>query len=94
MWQKLLQFGRELLALKKQTEANTAEIKEIRQDIRDLTEAVRQLTNTIQQDRTNNAHQQEIMVEKLKNALLQFENNLLKGKYPNILDNSEEDNQK
>ena len=41
MWQKILQFSKELLALKQQTEANTFEIKEIRQDIRDLTEAVR-----------------------------------------------------
>lgn len=52
MWQKILQFSKELLALKRQTEANTSEIKEIRQDIRDLTEAVRQLANAIQQDRT------------------------------------------
>ena len=94
MWQKLLQFGKELLALKKQTEANTSEIKEIRQDIRDLTEAVRQLANAMQQDRANNTHQQEIMVERLKNTLLQFENNLLKGKYPNILDPNEDKEQK
>jgi predicted nucleic acid-binding Zn-ribbon protein len=91
MWQKLLQFSKELLALKGQTEANTSDIKEIKQDIKALTEAVRQLANAIQQDRTNNAHQQEIMVERLKNTLLKFENNLLKGKYPTTLDRSQED---
>ena len=89
MWQKILQFSKELLSLKQQTEANTSEIKEIRQDIRDLTEAVRQLANAIQQDRTNNSHQQELMLEKLKNALMQFEIKLLKGEYPNTLNPSE-----
>jgi hypothetical protein len=38
--------------LKKQTEDNTSEIKEIRQDIKDLTEAVRELASQMQQDRT------------------------------------------
>jgi predicted metal-dependent enzyme (double-stranded beta helix superfamily) len=52
MWEKLLQFGKELLSLKKQTEDNTSEIKEIRQDIKDLTEAVRELASQMQQDRT------------------------------------------
>jgi hypothetical protein len=52
MWEKILQFGKELLSLKKQTEDNTSEIKEIRQDIKDLTEAVRELASQMQQDRT------------------------------------------
>ena len=91
MWEKILQFGKELLSLKKQTEDNTSEIKEIRQDIKDLTEAVRELASQMQQDRTNNAHQQEIMIEKLKNALLQMEIKLLKGEFPKILDNNNEE---
>jgi archaellum component FlaC len=91
MWEKLLQFGKELLSLKKQTEDNTSEIKEIRQDIKDLTEAVRELASQMQQDRTNNAHQQEIMIEKLKNALLQMEIKLLKGEFPTILDNNNDE---
>ncbi len=81
---------KELLNLKGQVKTNTSEIKEIRQELRDLTQAVRQLANAIQQDRNNNAHQQEMMVEKLKNALLQFENNLLKGQYPNMLGDSKD----
>jgi hypothetical protein len=34
------------------------------------------------------------LIEKLKNALLQFENDLLRGKYPNMLNSSKDDGDK
>jgi predicted nucleic acid-binding Zn-ribbon protein len=91
MWQKLLEFGKELLSLKKQTEVNTSDIKEIRQDIKDLAEAVRKLTDKMERNQLENDYQQKITIEQLKNALLQLENNFLKGKYSNKLDRSDED---
>jgi predicted nucleic acid-binding Zn-ribbon protein len=91
MWQKLLEFGKELLALKKQTELNTSDLKEIRQDIKDLAEAVRKLTDKMERNQLENDYQQKITIEQLKNALLQLENNFLKGKYSNKLDRSDED---
>lgn len=91
MWQKLLEFGKELLALKKQTELNTSDLKEIRQDIKDLAEAVRKLTEKMERNQLENDYQQKITIEQLKNALLQLENNFLKGKYSNRLDRSDED---
>jgi predicted nucleic acid-binding Zn-ribbon protein len=91
MWQKLLEFGKELLSLKKQTEVNTSDIKEIRQDIKDLAEAVRKLTDKMERNQLENDYQQKITIEQLKNALLQLENNFLKGKYSNRLDRSDED---
>ena len=90
MWEKLIQFSKELLTLKGQVKENTSEIDQIRQELRDLTEFVRNLNNIVNQDRTRNEAQREILIEKLKNALLQFENDLLRGKYPNML-NSRED---
>ena len=94
MWKQLAQFGKELLALKGQVKENTSEIDEIRQELRDLTEFVRNLNNIVNQDRTKNEAQREILIEKLKNALLQFENDLLRGKYPNMLDSSKDDDKK
>ena len=91
MWKQLAQFGKDLLTLKRQVKDNTSEIDEIRQELRDLTEFVRNLTNIVNQDRTKNEAQREILIEKLKNALLQFENDLLRGKYPNMLNSSQDE---
>jgi archaellum component FlaC len=93
MWKQLAQFGKDLLNLKGQVKENASEIDEIRQELRDLTKFVRNLNNIVNQDRTKNEAQREILIEKLKNALLKFENDLLRGKYPNMLDSSkDEDN--
>jgi hypothetical protein len=94
MWKQLAQFGKDLLTLKGQVKANTSEIDEIRQELRDLTEFVRNLNNIVNQDRTKNEAQREILIEKLKNALLQFENDLLRGKYPNMLNSSKDNDDK
>lgn len=94
MWKQLAQFGKDLLALKGQVKDNTKEIEQVRQELRDLTEFVRNLNNIVNQDRTNNEAQREILIEKLKNALLQFENDLLKGKYPNMINSSKDDDKK
>ena len=91
MWKQLAQFGKDLLTLKGQVKENTSEIDEIRQELRDLTEFVRNLNNIVNQDRTKNEAQREILIEKLKNALLQFENDLLRGKYPNMLKSSQDE---
>ncbi len=90
MWKQLAQFAKELLALKGQVKENASEIDEIRQELRDLTEFVRNLNNIVNQDRTQNEAQREILIERLKNALLQFENDLLRGKYPNMLKSRED----
>jgi hypothetical protein len=94
MWKQLAQFGKDILTLKGQVKENTSEIDEIRQELRDLTEFVRNLNNIVNQDRTKNEAQQAILIEKLKNALLQFENDLLRGKYPNMLNNGKDDGDK
>ncbi|NJL51918.1 MAG: hypothetical protein HC930_06275 [Hydrococcus sp. SU_1_0] len=94
MWKQLAQFGKDLLNLKGQVKENASEIDEIRQELRDLTEFVRNLNNIINQDRTKNEAQREILIEKLKNALLKFENDLLRGKYPNMLDSSKDEDNK
>ncbi|MEL6788537.1 MAG: hypothetical protein AAFO76_14300 [Cyanobacteria bacterium J06607_15] len=90
MWKQLAQFGKDLLTLKGLVKENTSEIDEISQELRDLTEFVRSLNNIVNQDRTKNKAQREILIKKLKNALLKFENDLLRGKYPNMLDSSKD----
>jgi chromosome segregation ATPase len=83
MWEKLYSFGKDLLTLKGQVEKNTADIKELRQDLKDLTSAVDNLARVVQrnEDRANNERdkeklKQENLVLQLKNALLEQENRL------------------
>lgn len=45
----------------------------------------------MERNQLENDYQQKITIEQLKNALLQLENNFLKGKYSNRLDRSDED---
>jgi len=93
MWKQLAQFGKDLLNLKGQVKENASEIEKIRQELRDLTKFVRELNNIVNQDRTKNEAQREILIEKLKNALLQFENDFLRGKYPNMLKSTQDKDQ-
>ena len=83
MWEKLYSFGKDLLTLKGQVEKNTADIKELRQDLKDLTSAVDHLVRVFQrnEDRASNEREkeklkQENLVLQLKNALLEQENRL------------------
>ena len=48
MWDKILEFGKELLTLKGQVGTNTSDIKELQKDLKDLTSAVRDLSFSVQ----------------------------------------------
>jgi cell division protein FtsL len=43
MWDKILEFGKELLTLKRQVGSNTSDIQELQKDLKELTSAVREL---------------------------------------------------
>jgi len=68
---QIIKFGRELLALKRQVETNTSQIKEIRDDLNRLTLIVRDLKHSIEM------HQLK-QTSELENQKLQIENILLK----------------
>lgn len=59
MWEKLVEFGRQILALKSQTQQNTSDIKELRRELQKLTAAVIQLAHAAERDRNNQTHEQE-----------------------------------
>lgn len=65
MWLKLFEFGKQLLNLKRQTEQNTSDIKDLQQEVKELKEMVRELAQTVQRDRDNMSHE----VEKLQLSL-------------------------
>jgi uncharacterized protein YoxC len=77
MWEKLYSFGKDLLTLKGQVEKNTADIKELRQDLKDLTSAVDNLARIVQrnEDRANNEREKEKL--KQENLVLQLKNTLV-----------------
>ena len=81
MWQKLYEFGRQLLTLKSQVEKNTQDIKELRQDLKELTSAVQKLAYTVRRNSENDSHEREKLVLRLENTLLEIERRfLLSGK--------------
>ena len=73
MWNKLYDFGRQLLTLKSQVEKNTQDIKEVRQDLKELTNAVQGLAYSVQRNNENESHEREKIVLRLENALLKVE---------------------
>jgi hypothetical protein len=79
MLRQLYDYARRLLLLKEQTEKNTADIKEIRQELKDLTAAVQRLAYEVQRTRENEAHEREKMVLRLENTLLRFGRGLPPG---------------
>ena len=79
MWQKLVEFGKQLFNLKRQTEQNTSDIKDLQQEVKELKEMVRELAQTVQRDRENRIHEVEKLQLRLENALLKVERRFLLG---------------
>jgi hypothetical protein len=79
MWQKIYEFGKQLLTLKSQVEKNTQDIEELRQDLKNLTSAVQKLAYVVNRNSENDSHEREKLVLRLENALLKFERRFLLG---------------
>lgn len=62
MWEKLIEFGKQLLALKKQVEKN---MQELRQDLKKIFSYIRKLENAIVKDN----HEKEKLILKLQSEL-------------------------
>jgi len=80
MLRQIYDYVKQLLAIKTQTEQNTADIKELRQELRTLTIAVQQMRFDIDRLREKEADEREKLVLRLENALLRFERRLPPGK--------------
>jgi hypothetical protein len=70
MWRNFYQYARQLLTLKHQTEKNTEDIKELRQELKQLTDAVRDVVYEIRRMKENEAHEREKLILRLENTLL------------------------
>jgi hypothetical protein len=79
MWQKLYEFGKQLLTLKNQVDKNTQDIKELRQDLKELTSLVQKLAYKLDRNSENDAHEREKLMLRLENALLKIERRFLLG---------------
>jgi hypothetical protein len=77
MWQKLYDFGKQLLTLKSQVENNTQDIKEMRQDLKELANIVQSLAYSVQRNNENESHEREKIILHLENALLKVERRFL-----------------
>jgi uncharacterized protein YoxC len=60
MWEKILEFGKELLTLKKQVGSNTSDIQELQKDLKELTSAVRDLSFSVQRLTDSIDHNKEL----------------------------------
>jgi hypothetical protein len=79
MWQKIYEFGKQLLTLKSQVEKNTQDLKELRQDLKNLTAAVQKLVYVVNRNSENDSHEREKLILRLENALLKVERRFLLG---------------
>jgi hypothetical protein len=73
MLRQLCDYAKQLLALKRQTEQNAADIDRLRQEVRELTAVVQRLVYEMQRDRGNTASTLEKSGLRLDNPLLRFE---------------------
>ncbi|MBV9848168.1 MAG: hypothetical protein JO250_00630 [Armatimonadetes bacterium] len=79
MWRQFIEYARQVLALKQQTDRNTADIKALQQDVKELTAAVQRLAYELHRVSENESHEREKMALRLELAMTKFENRLLTG---------------
>lgn len=70
MWRDILNALRKLVLLQEQTDKNTAEMKELRQELKDLSSVVQSLSFHVRRSAENESHEREKMALRLENMLL------------------------
>jgi len=70
MWRDILNALRKLVLLQEQTDKNTAEMKELRQELKDLSSVVQSLSFHVRRSAENESHEREKMALRLENILL------------------------
>jgi vacuolar-type H+-ATPase catalytic subunit A/Vma1 len=73
MWRKFYEYARQLLAIKVQTDRNSEEIKEMREEMKQMAEALRDLRYEVKAVRENEEHERQKLILQLENTLLHFE---------------------
>jgi hypothetical protein len=87
MLKQVYDYVRQLLSVKHQTEQNTDDIRDLRQELKELTAAVQVLAFEVRRNQENDTHEREKMLLRLENALLKFERRLPPGKrVPDVLE--------
>jgi predicted nucleic acid-binding Zn-ribbon protein len=96
MWQKVIDFGKQLFSVTQKLQKHEEDIKDVRQDIKalrldfvhlrqemsDLTHVVERLTFELLKDRETSERDREIQRLRLENILLRFERGLPPGLQP------------
>jgi chromosome segregation ATPase len=79
MLRELFQYTRHLLQIKERTDQNTAEIKELREEVRKLSSAMERLVYEVRRVSEHEAHEREKMALRLEIELLKRERTLGPG---------------
>ena len=86
MWNKILEYGRQIFALTRDVEKCKTDIKELREDFKELSrkvdrliEAVQRLSADFNQDRSNAERDRKILLLQLENAFFRHERGLPPG---------------
>jgi len=94
MWKEILQFGKDLILLSKETQLNKADIKKcedktlaleheidaLREDFNKLIHLIHQLSFDIEKVSSREEAERKNLVLKLENEMLKFERHLPQGK--------------
>jgi predicted RNase H-like nuclease (RuvC/YqgF family) len=76
MWSKLLEYLRHLLLHKEQTEKNTSDLKQVKQDVEELTSILQRFGLELAHLQVTEAHERENLALRLENALLRYQRSL------------------
>lgn len=76
MWEKIWDLLTKTIALAKQTDQNTTDIKELQREVRELNSWLERLAYEVQKTRENDRHEREKLALRLENELLKFERRL------------------
>ena len=76
MWKQVLQVAARFWKVAEETQRNSTEIRELRQELNDMGKVLDQVLHELQRQRENEAHEREKLALRLENELLRFERRL------------------
>ena len=76
MWKQLLQVATRFWKVAEETQRNSAEIRELRQEVNEMGKILDRVSYELQRQKENEIHEREKLALPLENELLRFERRL------------------
>ena len=76
MWKQVLQVAARFWKVAEETQRNSTEIRELRQELNDMGKVLDRVLYELQRQKENETHEREKLALRLENELLRFERRL------------------